>query len=125
MGRHSEISNLEHEISECENAISDIESEEESIRRLQSDITEGAEELAKTYDMTASDEFRGALEEEAGEKQYQIYSETHEAQDSTSALLAEMAQAKERIHEHIEKCRRRIEQLKAEIEAEASSNAVM
>lgn len=124
MGRHSEIHELEHEIAECEEALSDIESEEEIIRRMQAEIAEESEEPAKIYDMTASGEFRGISENRAEDEQYQIYCETRKAQDSTSELLAEMARAKERIHEHIEKCRRRIEHLWAEIEAESRNDAM-
>ena len=69
--------------------------------------------------MTFADEFRGALEDEAEDYKYKICAETSAAQDSTSKLLSEIAQAKERIREDIGKCRRRIEQLEAEIEAES------
>ena len=124
MSRHSEIHELEREIAECEEAISDLENEEEIIRRLQSGITSEAEEPVKAYDMTASDEFRGSLEEKSEDARYQICKETDSAQNDTSQLLSEIAQAKERIHEHIEKCRRRIEQLEAEIEAESRSRVM-
>lgn len=124
MSRHSEIHDLEREIAECEEAISDLENEEEIIRRLQSEITSEAEEPVKAYDMTASDEFRGSLEEKSEDARYQICKETDSAQNDTSQLLSEIAQAKERIHEQIEKCRRRIEQLEAEIEAESRSRVM-
>jgi prefoldin subunit 5 len=124
MSRHSEIHELEREIAECEEAISDLENEEEIIRRLQSEITNEAEEPVKAYDMTASDEFRGSLEEKSEDARYQICKETDSAQNDTTKLLSEIAQAKERIREHIEKCRRRIEQLEAEIEAESRSRVM-
>lgn len=119
MSRHSEIRDLERQIAEDEEALSDLNSEEEIIRRLQYDIASEAEEPVKAYDMTFADEFRGTLEDEAEDYKYKICAETSTAQDSTSKLLSEIAQAKERIREDIEKCRRRIEQLEAEIEAES------
>ncbi len=119
MSRHSEIRDLERQIAEDEEALSDLNSEEEIIRRLQSDIASESEEPVKAYDMTFADEFRGSLEDKSEDSRYKICAETSAAQESTSKLLSEMAQAKERIREDIEKCRRRIEQLEAEIEAES------
>ena len=119
MSRHSEIRDLERQIAEDEEALSDLNCEEEIIRGLQSDIANEAEEPVKAYDITFADGFRGSLEDKSEDFQYKICAETSAAQDSTSELLSQMAQAKERIREDIEKCRRRIEQLEAEIEAES------
>ena len=124
MGRHSEIHNLEGDIAECDKALSDLENEERIIIRLQVEIAYEAENPTKSYDMTASDEFRGISEDKSEDTRNQICSEIHLAQERTSDLLAEIADAKGRICKHIEKCRRRIEQLEAEIEAE-SRNSTM
>ena len=124
MGRHSEIHDLEHEIAECEDALRMIDDKEEIIRRLQTEITDEAEEPVKNYDMTVAGEFRGSVESNAEDMQQHIYGETHLAQEQTSELLSELEQAKERIREHIDKCQRRIDQLWAEIEAESRSNAM-
>lgn len=120
----SEIRALECEISECEEAISELEREEEIIRNLQIEITSEVEEPVNSYDMTAGDEFRGVIEENAEKMQYQIYTETHLAQESTSKLLSEIALAKERLREHIEECRSRIELLEAELETQSLDRAV-
>ena len=124
MSRHSEIRDLERQIAEDEEVLSDLDNEEEIIRRLQSEIASEVEEPIKAYDMTFADEFRGSLEDRSEDSRYKICSETSAAQDSTSKLLSEIAQAKERIREDIEKCRRRIEQLEAEIEAESHRNVM-
>ena len=122
MGRHSEIHDLEHEIAECEKALSDIENEEKIIGRLQDEIANEAENPTRSYDMTASDEFRGTSEVKSEDTRNHICSEIHLAQERTSDLLSEIADAKGRICKHIEKCRRRIEQLEAEIEAESRNS---
>lgn len=124
MGRHSEIHELERDIAEREEEYSILEDKEEIIKRLQAELTDEAEEPVKKYDMTVADEFRGSLETDAEEVQHQIYSEIYLALERTSQLLSEMAQAKGRIREHIEKCRRRIDQLWEEIEAESRSNGM-
>ena len=124
MGRHSEIHDLEREIARCEEELDILDREERIIRRLQDEITNEVEEPVKRYDMTVADEFRGTLESSAEDIQNQIYSETRLLQEHTSELLSEMVRARDRIHEHIEKCRRRIEQLLAEIEAESHSSAM-
>ena len=124
MGRHSEIHDLEQEIARCEEELGILAQEEKIIRRLQAEITNGVEVPVKRYDMTVSDEFRGSLESSAEEMQHQIYSETRLLQEHTSELLSEMVRARDRIREHIEKCRGRIDQLWAEIEAESRNCAM-
>ena len=124
MGRHSEIHDLEREIAECEDVLCMIGDKEKIIRRLKAEITYEVEEPVKSYDMTVAGEFRGTIEENAEDMQNHIYGETHLAQEETAELLSEMERAKERIHEHIDKCQRRIDQLWKEIEAESRSNAI-
>ena len=124
MSRHSEIHDLEREIAECEEELRVLDSKEQIIRRLHTEITDEVEVPVKNYDMSISSEFRGVLETNAEEMQNQIYSETCLAQECTLEFLSEMARARERIHEHIEKCQRRIDQLWEEIEAESRSNAI-
>ena len=124
MGRHSEIHDLECDIAEREEEYRKLERAEEIIKRLLSKLTAEVEEPVKNYDMTVAEEFRGSLETDAEEMKNHIYSEAHLALERTSKLLSEIAQAKERIREYIEKCRRRIEQLLAEIEAEVHSKAM-
>ena len=124
MGRHSEIHELEREIARCEEELRVLDSKERIIRRLQAEIADEVETPVKSYDMTLADGFRGTLESNAEDMQSQIYSETRRPQDHTSEFLSEMARARERIREHIEKCQRRIDHLWAEIEAESRNNAM-
>ncbi len=124
MGRHSEIRDLERDIAEREEEYSMLERTEEMIKRLRTKLIDEVESPVKNYDMTVAEEFRGALETNAEEMQGQICSEIHLVLERTSELLSEIVRAKERILEHIEKCRRRIDQLWAEIEAESRSSAM-
>ena len=119
----SEIEELEHEIEECEEALSDIENEEEIIRGLYREIKDEAETPVKSYDMALAGEFRGMLESELENARNQIYGEMSSAQKSTLQLLKEIEDAKERIRRRIKECKRRIEHLKAELEAQSNNNA--
>ena len=124
MGRHSEIRDLERDIAEREEEYSMLERTEEMIKRLRTKLIDEVESPVKNYDMTVAEEFRGALETNDEEMQGQICSEIHLVLERTSELLSEIVRAKERILEHREKCRRRIDQLWAEIEAESRSSAM-
>ena len=119
----SEIEELEQEIEECEEALLDLENEEEIIRGLYKKIKDEAEVPVKSYDMALAGEYRGMLESESENTRYKIYGETLSAQKSTLQLLQKIEEAKERIRKRIKECKRRIEHLKAELEAQSNNNA--
>ncbi|MBO4456639.1 MAG: hypothetical protein J5802_02890 [Butyrivibrio sp.] len=121
----SEIEDLKHEISECEEEISELDTESENIRRLQSELRDGAEEPEKNYDMTAGDEFRGVLQNKAEDLRLSTYYEISSFQNLVSQFLEEAEQAKANIRDHIKDLERRIEELEAELAAQASRQDVM
>ena len=118
----SRRSDIEHEIhsyerkkDECKGRKSRLEEIHESMSRKRTDVENDVYESERIYDMTFGEKFRGKLEQNSEEYQFEINIRTDAFLSNTAQFMSSIKRAIERLEEMIEEYRNHISKLEAEL----------